>query len=140
LAGFLRNILACAALLADGQPASAGDAAQGEKDFSRCRACHSIESPDETFVRGGRGGPNLYGIVGRQAGTDPDYRYEGSIIEAGEAGLTWTEELIAAYITDPRGFIAGYVDRPKVRMPLQRLENPADVAAYLATFGPARGE
>ena len=40
---------------------------RGEKEFNKCKACHTIQAPDGTdVVKGGKTGPNLYGVVGRQ--------------------------------------------------------------------------
>ena len=116
-----------------------GDAAAGEAEFKRCRACHSIISPDEVIVRGGKTGPNLWDILGRTAGTVEGYRYDKDMIAAGEAGLIWDEEGIAAYIVDPKGFIADAIGAKsaRVKMPPQRVKAPQDLAAYLATFSAA---
>ena len=45
-----------------------GDAARGEETFmtSGCPACHGVTKEDNSKV-----GPNLVGVVGRQAGTTP---------------------------------------------------------------------
>ena len=62
-------------------------------------------------MKGGRTGPNLYGVVGRQAGTQEDFdKYGDSIVAAGEAGLVWTEELIVEYAKDPKAFLQDYLD------------------------------
>ena len=64
-----------------------GDAAAGEDTFKRCKSCHGIVDGDDVIVRGGRTGPNLFGIVGRTAGTYEDFRYGDAAVAAGEAGL-----------------------------------------------------
>ena len=50
--------------------ANAQDAALGEKVFLKCKACHQIGEGAKIAV-----GPVLNGVVGRQAGTYPDYAY-----------------------------------------------------------------
>lgn len=116
--------------LADGNPAD------GEKDFKKCKACHSIVSPDgENIVKGGRTGPNLYGVVGRQAGTFPDFKYGDSIIAAGAAGLVWTPELMVEYAKDPKEFLRDYLDDTAAKsMMTFKLKDAEDVVAYLSTF------
>ncbi|HBS49156.1 MAG TPA: cytochrome C [Rhodobacteraceae bacterium] len=117
--------------------AFAQDAATGEDEFRKCKSCHMIETPDgESIVKGGRTGPNLHGIIGRQAGTVEGFRYSDDLVAAGEAGLVWDEENIAAYMEDPRGFIREYLDDSSARstMTFKMRRNSADVAAYLATF------
>ena len=57
------------ALISLALPALAdGDAANGEKEFRKCKSCHSISSADADLVKGGKTGPNLYGVAGRTAG------------------------------------------------------------------------
>lgn len=64
-----------------------GDIAKGEKEFGKCKACHSVEAADGTvIVKGGKTGPNLYGVIGRAAGST-DFKYGSGLKEAGEKGL-----------------------------------------------------
>ncbi|MGR3323276.1 MAG: c-type cytochrome [Pseudooceanicola sp.] len=126
--------LGALALLAS--PALAeGDPAKGEQEFNKCKSCHMIESADETIVRGGKTGPNLYGVVGRAAGTAEGFRYGDDLVAAGEAGLVWDAEQLAEYMEDPREFLREYLDdnAAKSRMTFKMKRNAEDVAAYLAT-------
>ena len=124
-------LTATAAMLAIAAPALAeGDAAKGEKDFRQCKACHMIQSPDgEMIVKGGRVGPNLYGVIGRTAGSVEDFRYSKDLAAKGEEGLVWDEENIIEFMTDPSKFIGG---RSKMTFKLRK--GGEDMAAYLATF------
>jgi len=116
-----------------------GDAADGEKDFKKCKSCHAITDADgEDIVKGGKTGPNLWGVVGRQAGTEAEFegKYGDSLVAAGEAGLVWTEELLTEYSHDPKAFLADYLDDDKAKSKMTfKLKDSEDVAAYLATFG-----
>jgi len=124
-------LTATASMLALAAPALAeGDAAKGEKDFRQCKACHMIQSPDgEMIVRGGRVGPNLYGVIGRTAGSVEDYRYSKDHAALAEEGVVWDEENIVEYMTDPSEFIGG---RSKMTFKLRK--GGENIAAYLATF------
>jgi cytochrome c len=116
--------------------AEAGDAAAGEKEFNKCKSCHMIvSSSDETIVKGGKTGPNLYGVIGRQAGTYPDFRYGDSIVEAGEAGLVWDEATFLEYVQDPRAFLRTYLDDNSARskMSFKLNKGGEDVYAYLVS-------
>ncbi len=86
-------------------PASA-DAADPTRLMKGCRVCHEVRSPaGEKIVAGGRAGPNLYGIMGAQAGTNPDYpRYFKDLVRMGEEGLIWTEDTMTAFLADPQKF------------------------------------
>lgn len=116
-----------------------GDPAAGEKEFNKCKSCHMIVADDGTeIVKGGRTGPNLYGVIGRQAGTYEDYRYGDSLVAAGEAGLVWDQETFVAYVQDPKGFLAEYLDDGSARskMSFRLRKGMDDVYAYLVSVGP----
>lgn len=138
----MKTILtAAAAVLTLAAPAfaeshSAGDAEKGAKEFRMCKACHSIISADgEKIVKGGKAGPNLYGVIGRTAGAE-DFRYSSSLAAAGEKGLVWDAETLAAYLPDTTGFLKEYLgdDSAKSAMaPQKRVKSVEDLAAYLAS-------
>ncbi|HEY9021676.1 MAG: c-type cytochrome [Paracoccaceae bacterium] len=134
-------ITASAAMLALSVPAfAAGDAAKGEREFNKCKACHMIQAEDGTdIVKGGKTGPNLYGVIGRAAGAQEGFRYGESLAAAGEAGLVWDEENLASYVQDPKAFLVEYNDDPKARssMSFKLAKGAEDVAAYLASVAPA---
>lgn len=114
LATALTAGLLAAPAFADGH--ATGDAEAGEKAFNKCKSCHTIASADETFVRGGKTGPNLYGLPGRVAGTEEGFkRYKKSIVQLGETGFTWTEAEFVAYLADPTKYLRAKLDDPKAR-------------------------
>src|SRR6056297_2400615 len=85
---------------------SGGDAAAGEKEFRKCKSCHMIVDNDgNNIVRGGRVGPNLYGVIGRTAGSIEDFRYSDLLAAAGEQELAWDEESFVGYVQDPTGWL-----------------------------------
>ena len=116
-----------------------GDPAAGEKAFKSCRACHSIIADDGTKIfRGGRVGPNLYGVIGREAGAMSDYDYSDSLEAAGEAGLVWDQESFTAFIADPKGYLAEFLDDKSARskMSFKKDSDAEDLYAYLVSVGP----
>ncbi len=123
--------------------AMAGDADAGADTFQRqCVACHIVQDADgETLAgRNARTGPNLYGVIGRQAGVVEGFRYGASMVEAGEAGLVWDEDSFVAYVQDPNGFLREVLDNRRARGQMSfQVRNPDDAAnlyAFLATFSP----
>ena len=125
--------------IALGVPAFAGgDVTAGQKVFNKCKSCHTISNGDEVIVKGGKTGPNLYGVVGRQAGTYEGFSYYDSIVAAGQAGLVWDEEKIAQWVQNPKAFLRDYLDDPKAHsaMTFRVRKGGADVAAYLASVDP----
>jgi cytochrome c len=113
-----------------------GDASAGEKKIKGCKACHSIVSGSgDVILKGGKTGPNLYGVIGRTAGTYEGYKYSKSLVAAGEAGLVWDTENLAEFIKNPTKFLRSNLDNEKARSKMSfKLKNGnADVAAYLAS-------
>ena len=88
-----------------------------------------IQSPSEVIVRGGKVGPNLYGVIGRTMGSVEGFKYSDGLKAKHDAGEVWTEETLAAYATDPNEFLGS---RSKMTFKLRK--GAEDVAAYLATF------
>ena len=119
---------------------ASGDAEAGEQAFRQCKACHMITDADgNDIVRGGRVGPNLYGIVGRTAGAVEDFRYSDLLVAAGEQGLAWDEETFVAYVQDPTGWLQDYTGdngRGKMTYKVRKEEDAVNVWAYLASVGP----
>ena len=137
VAAFFAAMLA-GPVLADGH--SIGDAEKGEKGFAKCRSCHMIVSDSgETIVKGGRTGPNLYGVIGRTAGTAEGYKYGKHTIAAGEAGLVWDAENFLVYVQDPRAFLREYLDdsKAKSKMTFKLKSGGEDIYAYLVSVVPA---
>jgi cytochrome c len=130
--------LALAALTA---PAFAGDAAKGEKEFNKCKACHSITAEDGTvIVKGGKTGPNLFGVIGRKVGSYPDFKYDEFTIAVGEKGVVWDEANLAAYVKDPTAWLKEETGdgAAKSAMSFKLAKGGEDVAAYLASVKPAQ--
>lgn len=135
-AAFPLAVVVAAALC--GPALAAGDPAAGEKVFNKCKTCHSITAADGTVIqKGGKVGPNLYGVVGRKAGTYPDFKYGPSMVAAGEKGLVWDEATIAQYVQDPTGFLKTYLgdDGAKGKMVFKLPSGGEDIAAYLKSVG-----
>ena len=93
----------------------------------------------EAIQKGGKTGPNLYGLLDRVAGS-ADFKYGKSIVAAGEAGLAWTEADFVTYVADPKKFLAAYLDdskaKSKMSFKLKKEEEAANVWAYLVSVGP----
>ena len=104
--------------------ASAQDAALGEKVFAKCHACHQIGEGAKNAV-----GPVLNGIVGRKAGTYPDYNYSDA---NKNSGITWDVATLKEYLKNPRAKVPG----TKMLFPgLPKDEDVDNVIAYLKQFG-----
>ncbi|CUJ13737.1 Cytochrome c551 [Cognatishimia activa] len=115
-----------------------GDIDAGKKTFGKCKSCHSVVSTDgDVLVKGGRTGPNLFGVIGREAGT-ADFKYSKTFVSLNETGLVWDEANFAAFVVDPRGFLKEQGTDGKTRMTFKLKKGGEDVAAFLASLAPAR--
>lgn len=121
---------------------ASGDAAEGERVFNQCKSCHMIVSDDgENIVRGGRTGPNMYGLIGRVPGSVEDFRYGDSLAATGEIFPDgWNEEMFVAYVQDPQSWLRETLDdskaRSKMSYKLRSEEDAANVWAYIVSVGP----
>lgn len=122
---------------------AAGDAAKGEAVFKTCQTCHSVVDPDGKVLagKGGKIGPNLYGVFGRQAGTYEGFKYGESMVAAGAAGLIWDEAHFVEYVQGPAAFLKKQLGGPavaKMQFKVKDAASAEDVYAYLAQFSPAK--
>ena len=118
--------MALVALAFVSAPAMAQDAAAGEAVFKRCASCHAVGEGAANKV-----GPELNGLIGRVAGTAPDYSYSEALTTAGTGGLAWTEADLHAFLMAPKEKVPG------TKMTFAGLKDEADLSniiAYLATF------
>jgi cytochrome c len=94
--------------------AAAPSAAAGEKAFQRCISCHSVDPREKDLP-----GPNLAGVIGRRAATEPGFRYSPAMRLAGRGGMVWTEAVLDRYLADSAKALPG------TEMDLPPLRNPA---------------
>lgn len=114
-------VLGIAAIAAS--TAQAADPAKGKSVFQRCAICHRVEK------NGGNGlGPNLFGIVGRKAGTGADFSYSAAMKNS---GIVWSTDKLTAYIEHPAAVVPG---NKMAFAGVTDAGQRADVVAYLATL------
>ena len=97
------------------------DLQNGARQFRRCQSCHTLNEGGRHTV-----GPNLHGVIGRQAAAAEGFNYSRQLTEA---GLTWDTETLDHWIENPREFVPGS------RMSfvgLRDAEDRRDVIGYLA--------
>jgi cytochrome c len=91
------GVLSLAAVLAATGVARADE--DGEKVFKKyCMACHTVEAGKNKI------GPSLAGVVGRKAGTAPNFQYSDAMKNS---GITWSNETLDKYLTDPKATVPG---------------------------------
>lgn len=134
----MRTLSLIAALYLLAVPAFAGgDATKGADDFKKCKACHSIIAPDGTAIqKGGKTGPNLFGVTGRPVASVADFKYGTSITAVGAKGVIWDEVMVTNYVTDPTAWLKEQTgDASAVtKMTFKIATGGEDIAAYLASI------
>ncbi|MEL6203653.1 MAG: cytochrome c family protein [Pseudomonadota bacterium] len=81
---------------------ASADAAAGESVFRQCSSCHNVADG-----AGNKAGPNLWGIIGRQPGVYPDFRYSSAMVAYGEVNAQWDFEAMNRFLVRPKDYIAG---------------------------------
>ena len=74
-------------------------AAEGAKVFKQCLACHSIAEGGKNKI-----GPALWGVLGRQAGSLPDYKYSKAMAAHVKK---WSFEEMDGFLLKPKNWIKG---------------------------------
>jgi cytochrome c len=101
--------------------AMAQSAESGERTFNQqCKACHTVEKGGASTI-----GPNLFGVIGRKAGSAPGFAFSDAMKTS---GITWDESSLADYLKDPKAKV------PDGKMAFAGLKRPpqlADLIAYL---------
>lgn len=112
--------LGCAAAAARASGAAGGDAERGQQLYnSRCVGCHSVDV--------NRVGPRHRGVVGRRAGSLPDYPYSPALAAA---DLLWDAVTLDRWLSDPQALFPGQKMNVRVTNAIDR----ADIIAYLRTL------
>ena len=108
-------------------PYSQADLENGARVFARCRSCHTITPNGPNMT-----GPNLYGVVGRTAGTHAGFNYSKPVKAA---GFVWDDDHIDHWLTNPRTFLPGN----RMSFPgLPDADDRRDVIAFLSVEGATR--
>ena len=78
---------------------ASASATEGAKVFKKCAACHSIKEGGANKI-----GPALWGVLGRSAGSIPDYKYSKAMAAHGK---NWSFEEMNGFLIKPKDWIKG---------------------------------
>jgi cytochrome c len=92
-----------------------------------CRTCHTIKEGDNRL------GPNLYNIIGRQAGSLPDYNYSSAM---NHPRFVWDEEKLGHFIANPDEAVPG--NNMKPYSGLASSDDRKNIMAFLRSVTTAR--
>ena len=105
-----------------GKAAAADD---GQLAFNNaCRTCHTLREGDNRL------GPNLHGIVGRKAGSLPNFAYSSAMKDA---GLVWDKATLDRFIANPEQVVSGHKMKPYGG--IASADDRAKIVAFLETHG-----
>ncbi len=99
------------------------DANAGLRAFIRCRACHTVGEGEAHRV-----GPNLYGVVGRTAGTAEGFPGYSDAMKG--LGIVWDDESLAGFLAGPKAYLAG----TKMNFPGAKPADIPNLIAYLKSI------
>jgi cytochrome c len=115
-----------ALLLFPGADAALAQDDEGQIEFNNhCRTCHTMEEGDHRL------GPSLHDMVGREAGSLPEYDYSDAMRSS---SVVWDEENLERFIEDPDAVVPG--NNMKPYSGIADPEVRAAIVDYLATRSP----
>jgi cytochrome c len=104
------------------QAPQGAEGVSGQQAFNNaCRTCHIMREGDNRL------GPNLHKIIGRKAGSLPDYGFSSAMKEA---GFVWDEEKLDRFIANPDEVVPGNSMKPYGG--LSSSEDRKKIIAFLA--------
>jgi len=109
------------------QALAGGDPAKGEKlAKKKCGSCHTLDEGGANRL-----GPNLFGVLGRTAGTVEGFKFSKPMVAS---GLVWDGSSFTDFIEKPKKFMKG------TKMGFRGLKKAAQRADLLAYFETLQAE
>ena len=102
-------------------PQGAEDSSGQQAFNNACRTCHMVREGDNRL------GPNLHKVIGRKAGSLPEYGFSSAMKEA---GFVWDEEKLDRFIANPDEVVPGNNMKPYGG--LSSSEDRKKIIAFLA--------
>jgi cytochrome c len=86
------------------QASQGTEGVSGQQAFNNaCRTCHMVREGDNRL------GPNLHKVVGRKAGSLPDYAFSSAM---NDTRFVWDEEKLDRFIANPDEVVPGNSMKP----------------------------
>ena len=100
--------------------------AQGEKVHAQCKSCHNFDPGGANGT-----GPNLYGVVGRPAGTHAGFAYSEAMVAH---AAPWSYDELSNFLKAPNSYVRG------TKMAFAGVKKESDrvaLIAYLRSLAPS---
>ena len=126
MSNFRRFLVVAAAIVVSGMCAAdtRPDIEHGKATFNTmCSVCHSVQK-----TGGAIEGPNLLGLIGRKAASQPDFTKYSAALKA--SNLTWDLKTLDKFLVSPMAMVPGTF----MPMLIPDDKTRADVLAYLASL------
>jgi cytochrome c len=75
------------------------DLENGQSNLALCKACHTLNQGAQAAV-----GPNLWGVFGRKAGSQPGFHYSDGMKRL---NVVWDADRLNTWITRPSAMVSG---------------------------------
>ena len=79
--------------------ALAANAQKGAQVFIQCQTCHTTQKGAASGL-----GPNLFGVVGRKAGSLPGFSYSNALKQS---KIVWTNDKLKLWVSGPNKMVPG---------------------------------
>jgi cytochrome c2 len=126
MSGFRRLFVIAAAIMVPAVCAAGAkpDIESGKATFNAmCGVCHSVQKTGGPIE-----GPNLLGVVGRKAASEPEFAKYSSALKASK--ITWSKKTLDSFLLNPMAKVPGTI----MPMLIPDDKTRANVVAYLATL------
>ena len=100
----------------------------GKRAFTqRCGACHTLADNSANLI-----GPNLYGLFEHPAASKDGFAYSDALAES---GIEWTPAELAAFLSDPDGYLPGI--KMMIPEPVPDADQPDMISFLMVETGAA---
>ncbi len=118
--------LSCVSAIVTATPVSADSSAERGREvfWNRCISCHAIDC--------NRNGPKLKGVIGRKAGTVPEFSGYSDALK--NSGIVWSIDVLDQFLRKPAAMVPGIRQMDRVDMGFVKdPQDRRDLIAYLAS-------